>query len=520
MLGHRKLVADDYVAILKRRRWLILTPLLLLPLITYGVSFLIPAEYVSSSLILVEEKKVPDALVASIITQGLSGRLAAMRETALSRSRLEPIIQKYNLYPSKHLTMDDRIEQTRKAIAILPIKSEINRANGLPGFTISFKGDDPRTSQQVCQDVTGLFITQNLQNRQAAANETTDFLRKQLDDAKATLDDQDSKLAQFQQQHIGGLPSGAENNGNLLNSLSTQLAAANQALASAEQQKDFNSSLLAQELQNAPIVPTANGPAPAATLQADQQELQSLQAREADLLTTHTESYPDVIQIKRKISDLKKKIAATASPSSPAAVAELKRVETPEIMQLRAKVRAADTEIRNRQQEQAQIQRGLNEYRARIEASPLLEEKYKELNRGYETARKIYDGLLEKVQNAKEATDLERAQEAEQFTVMDGANLPDEPTFPKRWMFALGGVVLGLALGLGLAAFLEYRDTVLRSEADVWAFTRLPTLAVIAYSGALVVPQARPTLLARVKNLFSSKRSTDIGQDPFGNATT
>lgn len=522
MLGHRKLTAEDYAAILKRRRWMILLPLLLLPIVTYAISFLIPAEYVSSSLILVEDKKVSDDLVKPIVTQGLATRLAAMRETALSRTRLEPIIQRYNLYPSKHLTMDDRIEQTRKAISILPIKSEMNKLNGLPGFTIGFKGDDPRTAQQVCSDVTGLFITQNLTNRQSATTETTDFVNKQVSDAKAALDEQDAKLAEFQQQHIGNLPGAMANSGNMLQTLSTQLESANQALARAEQEKDYASSLLAQQLQNAPLAPTPGVVPTTTSPQADQLELQSLQARESDLLASHTENYPDVIQVRRKIAELKRKIAATpATPTATAAAGEPKRIETPEIMQLRAKVRSSETEIRSHQAEQAQVQRSINEYRARIEASPLLEEKYKELSRGYETAHKIYDDLLLKAQSAKIASDLERAQEGEQFTVMDGANLPDEPTFPKRWMFALGGVVLGLGLGLGLAAFLEYRDSVLRSEADVWAFTRLPTLAVIAYSGALVVPQAKPSFTARIKNLFSRKRPSDpVGPDQISNATT
>ena len=63
---------------------------------------------------------------------------------------------------------------------------------------------------------------------------------------------------------------------------------------------------------------------------------------------------------------------------------------------------------------------------------------------------------------------------------MDAPNLPDAPTFPNRLVFAGGGFAIGLFLGLLLAALLEYRDTSLRKERDIWAFTQLPTLAIIS----------------------------------------
>ena len=104
----------------------------------------------------------------------------------------------------------------------------------------------------------------------------------------------------------------------------------------------------------------------------------------------------------------------------------------------------------------------------------------KDLTRDHQQAQEFYDSLLGKMNNSQMATDLERRQEGENFKIMDDANLPDAPTFPKRGMFAGGGFVLGLGFGILLIAFLEYRDKSLRTERDVWAFTKLPTLATIA----------------------------------------
>jgi capsular polysaccharide biosynthesis protein len=83
---------------------------------------------------------------------------------------------------------------------------------------------------------------------------------------------------------------------------------------------------------------------------------------------------------------------------------------------------------------------------------------------------------------------------------MDAPNLPEEPSFPNRLVFAGGGLAAGLFLGLLIAALLEYRDTSLRNERDIWAFTKLPTLAVISRIKDLpqpVKPRTRWKLFSR-----------------------
>jgi hypothetical protein len=91
---------------------------------------------------------------------------------------------------------------------------------------------------------------------------------------------------------------------------------------------------------------------------------------------------------------------------------------------------------------------------------------------------------------------------------LDPANLPDNPTFPKRRIFASGGLAGGLALGLLFVALLEYRDTALRTERDIWAFTQLPTLAVIAWSGDLAL-SSKPIKPSRLKRLFRRNHPKD-----------
>ena len=113
----------------------------------------------------------------SVVTEDINSRLASMKEQILSRSSIQPIIEKFNLYADQHLSMDDRITLARKNIDIQPITSEIARSNGLPGFKIFFTASDAHTAQEVCAEITTLFTGANLRSRSEAAEGTTDFLR-------------------------------------------------------------------------------------------------------------------------------------------------------------------------------------------------------------------------------------------------------------------------------------------------------------------------------------------------------
>src|SRR5579862_8332783 len=98
MLGHRALTLQDYTTILKRRWWIIAVPAIIFPIVALGISFLVQPVYMSRTLVLVEQQKVPETYVKAVVTEDLNGRLATMREQILSRSRLQPIIERFNLF--------------------------------------------------------------------------------------------------------------------------------------------------------------------------------------------------------------------------------------------------------------------------------------------------------------------------------------------------------------------------------------------------------------------------------------
>ena len=499
MLGHRNLSPEDYLRILKKRAWIVIVPAVIFSAVGVGLTFFVPPRYVSQTLVLIEQQKVPENFVRPVVAEDLNSRLASMREQILSRSRLQPIIERFNLYGNKGFGMDARIDLVRKDIGIAPIESQIARSGGLPGFYISFMAGDARTAQQVCGEITSLFTSENLREREASAEGTTEFLKGQLADAKQNLDEQDAKLAAFQRANAGRLPDETGANMSMVGALNSQLDAVTQQLSQLEQNKTYGETMLAQQTRE--IATTEPGKAQP---QAQQAELTALLAQEADLTTRYTDDYPDVVTVRRKIKELRDKIAKTPPPpSTPSPSPAAAGHEPINIVAMRAQLHAMDQTIAQKRQAQAALQLQLRQYQDRISSSPTVQEEFKQVTRDYQTALAFYNDLQQKMNASKMATDLERRQQGEQFKVMDEPNLPDGPSFPKRSVFLTGGLGAGALLGLLIVAWIEYRDTALRSEQDIWAFTKLPTLAVISMAADVVQRETKR------KSIFGGRKDKE-----------
>jgi polysaccharide chain length determinant protein (PEP-CTERM system associated) len=475
-MTERELTLADYMAML-RRRWMLIVVLALVggPL-AYGVSRLLPDRYKSQTLVLVERPSVPEKIVASLDNEDLSQRLSSMQQQILSRSRLEPIINQFGLYSGEvsKVPMEDLVGQLQKAIEVTPITPMAATQSQLPGFYVNVTMGNARTAQQVCTAVTSMFIEENLRLRQQHSEDTTQFLVTQLAEAKANLDEQDAKLAAFKSHYLGALPEQEQMNLNLLSNMTSQLDAATQALARAQQDKSFAESMLTQQIATWQATQTGHSP------ETLEQQLAALQTQLATLQSRYTDDYPDVIKIKNDISALKRQLA-TSDPHKPNADASKTKntLEPSQIAQLRAQVHNLDQVIAEKAREQEQIKQQIKLYQERVQSSPAVEQQFKELTRGYQTALDSYNELQKKRDESAMSAELERKQQGEQFRVLDPANLPDKPSFPNRLLFAAGGLGGGLALGLGIAFLLEMKDSSLTTERDVEFALRLPVLAMI-----------------------------------------
>src|SRR5690606_11035031 len=105
MLPGKKYKPEDFLWIAWTRKWFILLPTIIAAVGTYAWTKTLPDRYRSSTTILVVPQRVPESYVRSTVTASVSERLQTISQQILSRTRLERIIEEFNLYENQRQTM-------------------------------------------------------------------------------------------------------------------------------------------------------------------------------------------------------------------------------------------------------------------------------------------------------------------------------------------------------------------------------------------------------------------------------
>jgi len=442
-----------------------------------GATIVLPKKFTSQSRVQIHEQTVSTEILKPVLTDATNQRLIGMQEKILSRTQLQAIIEKFSLYESERgkLHMEDLVLKLRSAIDVTPPETMLGvQSRQLPGFYINVTFDNPEVAQRICSEITTKFMEQNARIINDGGVRTTKFLADQAEEAKRTLDEQDAKLAEFKKKYMGSLPDQQGANLSLLQTLDSQLEANTQAISRAQQDKAMNESLLAAQLGTWKA--TRTGGTPTETLE---EQLTTLQEQLSALQSRYTPEHPDVIKTKSQIEQLKQRIADSPKTNQTTTSAAAGEIEPAVIQQLRAKLKQDDLNIVDLTKRQSQIQSQIGVMQGRLQLSPAVEQQFKELMRGYQTASDSYNDLLKKRDQASIATDYNRQQEGEQFSMEDPPSLPMTPSFPKKPIFAGGGLAGGLALGFAVLYLLAALDSSMHSERDVEVCLKLPVLALV-----------------------------------------
>ncbi len=292
----------DATEILIRRRWLVGGGLFACWLIVWSASWLLPSIYRSETVILVEQQKVPEEYVVANVSADLQQRLDGLRQQILSRTRLQRIIDQFQLYKESNSrgNSDEVIEQMRKDITTELVESA-GRRGQLSAFKIAYNAPSARLAQQVNAQLTSLFIDQNIQEQSQRSENTTEFLSTELDTARARLAEQEARIKQFKAGNLGALPSQMESNVRILSGLQDRRQTLSQSLNRAQEQKLYLESLLAQ--YRSVKLESANG---ANSLPGIEEQLAKLKQELADDQTKYTPDHPDVLRLKRLIERTEK----------------------------------------------------------------------------------------------------------------------------------------------------------------------------------------------------------------------
>jgi len=474
----------------------------LVTLLFAGVAYVLPNVYRSSTMILVERQKVPEAYVKATVSDDMQELLKTISQQILSRSQIQQVIEEYGLadepttlelvsqrlnvsgFPVMKNLLDAYVrwrnpagEHSAAALA-RSFKTRVKiRVVGRQAFSVAYDGHDPLTVMRVTNAMAGMFISENLRIRESRAEGTTQFLGIQLSEARRELEQKEALLQTFKSANMGALPGQLDANLRALDRLQMEQQHLDETQATLTQQQGFTQrQLISAERQFAEMSVDAR----AALRQEDPlaQQLAVLDARLIRLKTQYTDRFPEVASLTVQVKEIKRELAERAGKSGESG-SESPLYSLPMMVDLRSQLSQIERENVTLDAKRERLTEDFESYQHRVESTPQVEQQLQKLHRDYSIMQSNYKELLKKQMDARLAESLERRQKGEQFRVIDPANLPVVPISPRRKVIILLGLLSGLALGVGSVISIDMMRPRFHTSDDVSSVLGLPVLAVI-----------------------------------------
>lgn len=467
-----QLTLTDYLAILKRRIWLMAGTFAATLALGVAVAFLIPPVYRSAGSILIESQQIPADLVQATVTSYADERIAVIRQRVMTRENLLRVIRKYRLFEDAGptFTPSDQIDEMRKTIAVDLVNASMRPDRAGPAtiaFSVSFEHRRPEIAQAVANDLVTLFLEENVRVRTQRASQTTEFLAQESEKLKKELDAIETRIARYKQEHAAALP---EN-------MALGLASMQRVEADLRQvERDFASAQ--EELRSLEAERVTAVAASSVDIGSTTGELQRARAEYARVSAIYTENHPDYKAARRRLESLEQE---PERPPSAAPTGSRRIRTTADVALARIDARLAGTRQRLNVLggQRAALRARLGQMDVVLVKSPEVEKNLAALTRDYQSAQRKYEEILAKKMTAQVAENLEGDQKAERFAVLEPPTLPDKPVKPDRRKLLALSLVLAMGTPLGAAGFMESLHGVVRGVGQVSAVTGLKPLVTI-----------------------------------------
>jgi protein tyrosine kinase modulator len=464
---------QKYKNLLLRHAWGILITTVSLTLAAIVVITLLPDRYQATTTILVDPQRIPDRYVTSTVPTDPAERLNTLKQQVESSTRLQQIIDQFGLYPEMRgkAAREDIVERMRLDIDLV---AKPGSGSEMGTFTVTFHGTSPQVVANVANELASSFIDWNLKSREQRAEDTTHFMSTQLEEARQGLQQQEGRLREYKMQHIGEMPDQVNANLQTLSRLQASLQANTDALNRIDEQ--------IQLLSLAEVTPSATQPATPTDRDRLESEKRRLLLDLADLKKKYTESHPDVVTTEARLRQVQKQLDAL--PVEAPAAASTPSAKPTSTVALRRQL--LEKERQRLLEEQQEIRAQFATYQAKVDAVPLREQQLSDLTRDYNISKEHYSSLLEKTLSAEMATNLEKRQQGERFTIIDPAQPPQRPYKPRRlflmasallgsFLFAVGTVIIKDQITGSIKAERELRDLLPQSVSLIGAIPSIET---------------------------------------------
>lgn len=343
------------------------------------------------------------------------------------------------------LAPDPNSDAFRNAVGYLLRSVDVSPVRRSNLVEVSADCESPQLAQQIANKLADDYIEQNLQAGWDESAKASDWLQGRLTELKVKLEKADDELQQYAQRNSIVFITDKQT---MVNERLQELLQAYTAAQAQRFQKEALYSLVQKgEIENLPGV-------------MDNRLVQDLQERKFDLEKQYAEittwvkpDYPKAREIQKQMDAIQAQIDKQAQ-----AVARI----------------VADGYHSALAQEQS-LQKAVETQKQEVNNIAAKSVQYNILKRDSDSYRQLYDGLLQRMKEARVSSGLD----ASNIRVVDAAELPKGPSKPRVPLNMMLGIVAGLGLGVGLAFFQEYLDRSLKTQEDVETLLRLPSLGIL-----------------------------------------
>ena len=500
--------------------------------LTVALALLLPPTYQAGATILIEQQEIPQDLVRSAVTSFADQRVQVISQRVMTTQNLLPLIERYNLYPDIRMSKPREVllQKMRDDIAMKMISADvIDPRSGRPtqatiAFSVSYKSHSAELALKVANDLTSLYLNENLTSRTQMAEQTSSFFAEEASHLQKRIVELDQQLSDFKQKHADRLPDqlllneqmserteldlrDAENRISALDSqkvlLQSQLAQINptlqvfsdtgqRVLSTEDRLTTLKSQLAEYKARYAPGHPdivAAEREVAGLEKQVNADDgtgdlarrLEEAQGQLAQAKQKYAPDHPDVIRLTHLVEGLQKDVIAQPASGVPGRVRA--HPDIPAYIQIQWQLDSVTVERESAIKKRDELQANLNDYERRLAQAPAVERQYREIARDLDSAQLKYQEMLSKQTEAQVSQNLEAEHKGERFTMIEPPLPPEKPISPNRFLILALGLFLSIALAAGSTVMGDNLDASVRGVRDVRALLAVPPLAAIPHIG-------------------------------------
>jgi capsular exopolysaccharide synthesis family protein len=450
----------DYLLILRKHQWLILSFMLAVVTIVAIATFRMQPVYVATARVEIDRENaniLPFQGTDSYdFMMDLENYIETQSKILTSETLALQTIRNNNLSarpefsspngPSEAIASGSLANQKRPPeLAEFLNSLSVKRVPNSRLMDVSFESTDPQLAARIVNAHITSYIEQNFRSKYDATTHASIWLADQLGELKIRVQkSEDARIAYERQNQIWALD-------DKQNITSQRLSDVNKQLTDAQSERMRKESLYQfAKSGNLDAVPQVQNSSALSDLMRKRNEAT---AQYTDQLSQYGPNFPKVQRLQAQLKELDQTI-------------EKEKQKTLNVL---------ESDYREAQQRETLLTKALDQQKAETNqmAGKLVE--YNILKREAEANKTLYEGLMTKLKE----TAISAGLRSSNIRVVDPAMIPSTPARPAKARNVALAFLVGLVGGIGLALMREYLDNTVKTPDDVETLSRLPSLAVV-----------------------------------------